>query len=134
MNLVTQSSPRFVLTSGDRQKVILDPITLPSGRTLADFATFELTFRADPDWPRTTQELKEAAKSADPVGDGWAVVGSVVSGTVVSSTLEFIVPSSQGLSAGEDRYAADVRGIGGTAGPAHILQSTWVTVRASVGS
>lgn len=111
--------------------LVVSPITLSSGRTLADWASFTLTVRADPRWPRTGADAAaKAIANLDPDADGWAVAATIT-GTVVGSTLEFDVPADT-VAAGVNRYSYDVYGVGGTAGNSPLVVATWVNVVAKV--
>lgn len=110
--------------------VRLSPLTLPSGRVLADFSAFTLTIRADPLWSSETKGRPRgsatiAADTADPVGDGWPVVltatGANVGGVV---TFSFDAPAA----AGRKRYALDVVGSLAGGGDVQLVYSTWLTV------
>jgi hypothetical protein len=120
----------FEWTSGAFTFVV-DDITLTSGRTLADWDSFELSVWEDPEWPRTgAHAAKRTLANLDPVGDGWAeVTGSPFAGTVVSATVEFDVPAGT-VSPGDERYVAAVRGIGGDAGDSPLVVASWVDVYA----
>lgn len=107
--------------------VVVSPITLASGRTLADWSSFVLTARADPRWPRKGSDASAASTAVlDPAGDGWPEAASVA-GAVVGSTLEFDV-AAYTFAPGAKRYAFDVYGIGGTAGDSPLVTATWLTV------
>ncbi len=118
-------TPKLEWPAGQRQ-VVSVPVTLSSGNVLTDFATFTLTVREDPGFPRTGASLND---NLDPHGDGWASAASA-SGTASGSTLTFVVtvPSSPGRK----RYSLDVWAIGGTAGPVQLVNSTWLTVLPAV--
>ncbi len=115
-------TPVLSWSATQKSRVVLSPITLPAGRTLADFDAFTLTIREDPKFPRTGAAVSD---NINPLGDGWAV-SVTSSGAVVGSTLvfDFASPSAPGYR----RYSMDVRATGGTAGPVSLLRSTWLTV------
>lgn len=120
------STPCLEWPASQRQlvKVTCSPAT---GRTLADWASFVLTIRIDPNYPRSGGTLYDAL---DPSGDSWTAsvtsTGSITGTTEV--TFDLTVPSSPGIR----RYALDVRGVGGTAGLVSFLPATWLTVTPSV--
>jgi hypothetical protein len=111
--------------------LVVDPIDMTTGRTLADWDTFELTVWEDPRWPRGGADAaKKTLANLDPVSGGWSeVTGSPFAGTVVTTTLEFDVPAGT-VSAGVDRYVAAARGIGGDAGDSPLVVASWVSVYA----
>lgn len=114
--------------AGEKLTITLDPITLPAGRTLADFDEFTLTVRKDPSWPRCDRTAKVTAMA--PAEEGWEKVVEA-DGTVVGETLVFTFNAP--TVAGERRYVVDARGLGGAAGPVSLLRATWVTVVPTVG-
>lgn len=118
--------PAVELRAGQATVLVLDPVTLPEGRTLADWASFVVTLREDPLWPRRPFQ---AADDLDPPNDGWASAATGA-GEVEGDTLElsFTAPAL----AGERRYALDVWGVGGTAGDVQLRQATWCNVYPSV--
>jgi hypothetical protein len=102
-------------------------VTLPAGRALTDWASFLLTIREDPEYPRAGT-TKATATSADPVGDEWAS-SLTASGTVATATtitFDFAVPSSPGYR----RYRLDIWALDGTADDVPLFPSTWLTVTA----
>lgn len=113
--------------SGQAQTVQVTP-TLRAGRTLADWASFVLTIRSDPLWPRTGIALAERA-FADPDADGWPLA-LTVTGTVSGSVVNFVfaVPTP----AGYQRYAIDVWAVGGADGDVQFVPPTLLTVGGSV--
>jgi hypothetical protein len=115
--------PALSLPAGQKTTFRVAP-TLPSGRTLADWAAFTCTIRKDPQWPRTGTARTEAA-AADPVGDGWEVAATA-SGTVNGGVVVFTITLPTG--AGERRYAIDFVGTGGTPGRVPIYPCTWLTL------
>jgi hypothetical protein len=124
------------LATKSKQTLVVSPITLPSGRTLADWATFTLTVRADPDWDTTFGRRigpnKPGADYADPEGEGWTVV-LTLAGVVVGATLEFAISEADSdIAAGLNRYAFDVYAEGGAAGRVELVPATWLTMRVRV--
>lgn len=102
------------------------PITLADGHTIASWASFVLTIREDPDYPRSGADLYDPL---NPVGSWDAVVESA--GTAYGSDevrFSVTVPADPGIQ----RYALDVWGIGGTAGDACFIPATWLTVTPNV--
>lgn len=128
------------LSTKSKQLFILDPITLVGGHTLAEWDSFILTAREDPEWSEDHGGRygleKHSAKWADPEDDGWTVAMSVL-GSVNGDTLEFaITEADSDIEAGINRYALDVWGEGGTAGRVQFLIGTieapvvWLTMHA----
>lgn len=114
--------PVVELRASQATTLVLDPIELPSGRDLGDWASFVVTVREDPLWPRRPFQAND---DLDPVNDSWSSAATG-SGTVVGDTLELAFTAPSG--AGDKRYALDVWGIGGSAGDCQLRQATWVTV------
>ena len=116
--------PALEWAGGQDITLRLSPLTLPAGRTLDDFSTFALTIRADPAYPRSGSSAV-AARTADPLGDGWPVavsaVGQVVAGVV---TFSFVTPSL----AGRSRFALDVWGELDGGGEIQLVPTTWLTI------
>lgn len=105
-------------------KVVVD---LSEGRLITDWAAFTLTIREDPGWPRSGATLFVPLDPAIAGGTpNVTATGTVVSATEVTFT--FTVPSYPGIN----RYAFDVWGTGGTAGPVQVFPTTWLTVKPSV--
>lgn len=122
--------PAYEWAAGQQQVVSLTPLTLPSGRTVADFNGYTLTIRADPDWPRAGAAGGQEG-AADPIGDGWAV-SLTASGSLVGSvpTFTFTVPSDAGIR----RYAVDCWASLTSGGEVQLVRATWLTVGARVKS
>lgn len=114
--------------ANQKQQITLSPITLPIGRTLADFATFILTIRTDPLFPRSGTDLNAVIS---PEADGWTVA-TTASGSVVGATVvfDFNVPTLPG----QRRYVFDARAEGGTGGPVALIPATWLSVSPRVGT
>jgi len=105
--------------------LVVSPISLTSGRTLADWASFVLTVRQDPGWPRAGALLaRPIVDNLDPVAGAWSVAATLT-GTGVGTTLEFDFTAGL-LSAGLYRYSFDVEGVGGTAGNSPLVVATWI--------
>ena len=102
------------------------PVTLPAGRTLADWSDFVLTVREDPRWPRQGADLDAPC---DPHGEAWAVA-LTAAGTPSGASLAFTltVPFAPGVR----RYVLDVVGLGGTAGEVPLVSAVWLSVSPSV--
>lgn len=115
------------LVVGQAQQLILDPITLPGSRTLADWAAFVLTFRTAPEWPLSRDDR---VANPDPVALGWPVV-LTVSGAVDGTTVVFDMDETDSLNlvAGPiGRTAFDAWGTGGTAGDVQLVPPTWIEI------
>lgn len=122
-----RSTPLLEWAAGEAKAVTVE-VTLPEGRTLADWGAFTLTVRADPLFPRQGADL---AAYPDPGGDAWAVaVQAAGTPDAGAGTVAFQVttPTAPGVR----RYAVDVWGTGGSAGAAQIVPATWLTVTPSV--
>lgn len=132
------SRPAVVFRSHSDQILRVYPVTLPAGRSLTDWSSFKLTLRTDPEWPR---QWYHRPPQADPYYDSWAVAlqATLTAGEAVvtvsgSPALEFPIAAADiDLAAGEERYALDVRGIGGTPGEVPLVDATWVTLLPRVG-
>lgn len=115
--------------AGDKFRLTVSPITFPSGRTTADFASWVSTIRADPEAPRRGLAVNPYV---DPIGDGWEAVadaaGVASSGTAVY--FDFTAADMALLKPSDRLYVIDAVGLGGTAGPAAILAATWLKVLA----
>lgn len=103
-------------------------LTLGTGRTISDWASFAFTIREDPDYERTGSDTVPV----DPTNSSvpWTVI-SQTAGTVLTSTsvvFSVTVPTDPGYR----RYAFDVRGYGGAAGETAFIPATWLTVTPSV--
>lgn len=111
------------------QRTLLRVACTPAaGRTLADWATFTLTIRQDPAWPRAGSGLfvpLDPSQGAEPVVQ---VNGTPDAAPGVTVLFDFTVPADPGFR----RYALDVRGTGGTAGEVAFLPATWLSVFPSV--
>lgn len=112
----------FAWPSGEAKAVTI-PLTLPTGRTTADWDSFVATVYADPKWPRSGADL---CADVDPKGDGWAVAATA-DGTA-GGDAEVDVALTTPLPAGTRRYAVDVVGVGGAAGGQQLVPMTWLTV------
>lgn len=113
-----------LIIAGD---LIGSAISLTSGRSLSDWASFTCTVRQDPGWPRYGAALaKSITDNLNPVADGWAVTATLTNGTVSAGTIRFTV-SAGTFAAGLYRYSFDVEGVGGAAGNSPIVVATWVT-------
>lgn len=117
--------PKLEWAAAQSMVVSLTPLTLPTGRTLDDFDGYTLTIREDPGWPRATAVARDAANSADPLGDGWAVAVTAV-GEVNDGVVQFSFVTPEG--AGSRRYAVDVWGSLVAGGEVQLVKSTWLTV------
>lgn len=117
----------ITLTAGDAWRLIVSPISFPSGRDTGDFASFTATIREDPEYPRRTA-LSDPL--IDPLSESWTVIATA-SGTASSTTavyFDFTTSQTDDLKASRRRYVVDAVGLGGTAGPAAILSANWLTV------
>lgn len=115
----------LALSTKSKQMLRIDPVTLPAGRTLSDWASFVFTIREDPEWVEDDGgrfgRNKVTANWADPEDDGWAVVAEI-EGEVNGTVLEFaITETDSDIEGGLKRYAADVWGEGGAAGRVQFL-------------
>lgn len=104
-------------------------VTLPVGRTFADWDSFVLTIREDPKWNNRSARDKE---TADPHGESWTVAKQVTGTAETAAVLLFDVDALP-AAPGEQRYAFDVRGIGGVAGGSatgetELFPTTWLTI------
>src|SRR5690348_10692552 len=121
--------PALEWAAGQTMVVTLDPLTLPDGRAVTDFATFTLKVREDPSWPRSGQTLARAGE-ADPIADGWAVAvtstGSLNGDDVPEFT--FVMPSGAGIK----RYAVDAWGTLSGGAEVQLVRATWLTCGARV--
>jgi len=123
----------YTLSAGQRQLFKVDCATVlaGSGLTLADFATFTLTVREDPGYPRSGATL---FLQLDPANAGGTPLIQVTGtpdaspGTLVT----FVVTAP--ANPGRHRYAFDVVGTGGDAGPVQLQRATWLDVIPTVGS
>lgn len=99
-------------------------VTLPTGRTLDDWASFLLTIREDPEWPNRGVT---SSRKVDPLEDGWESI-LTASGSQVGVTnvvrFSFTVPANAGIN----RYTVDMWGIGGAAGNVPLFPATWLSV------
>jgi hypothetical protein len=122
--------PALEIAAGQYTTVRLDPFTPGTGRTLADYASFLLVVREDPEWPRSgaTEAVRHRA---DPIADGWEVVASA-EGVLDDDdvpTFGFDMPNAAGV----DRYAYDVWATLVSGGqPVQVVQARWVTAGARV--
>jgi hypothetical protein len=117
----------IALTTGDKWRLTVSPITFPDSRTTADFASFTATIREDSKYPRRDFDPDD---TIDPVLESWTVIATA-SGAASSSTavyFDFTSADTDGLYASRRRYVVDAVGLGGTAGPACILSANWLTV------
>ena len=121
--------PALSWAIGQNMTVFVTPLTLPVGRALTDFASFTLTIRQDPLWPRTGAN-QATRNTADPIGENWlAVVTSTGSltippgGTSQVPTFNFAMPNVAGL----ERYAVDVWGALNAGGLIQLVVATWLT-------
>lgn len=121
------SAQKLQWTAGQRETVTLSPVTLPTGRTLADFASFTLTAWEDPKYPRSGAD---AVAAAAPVEDGWTV-SLTAAGSVSGSTVVFNLtgPSASGIK----RYAVGVIGTLSAGGDIDLLPVTWLDVLPAAG-
>jgi hypothetical protein len=134
--------PATVLPSRANRVLRVSPVELGEGQSLADWDSFKLTVREDPDWRRGWWQ---AADDLDPYYDSWALVyedtldaaDAVVEETVGLATVRFLeFPIAAGdidLPGGVDRYAYDVRAYGGVAGESVIRATTWLTITPRTG-
>jgi hypothetical protein len=113
----------LAVTSGQRTTLVLDPLALPTGRTVADYSAFRLAVRKDPDWPRDrTQKFDEL----DPDGDGWDV--SVTADGELNDDGEPEFTFDAPTSPGRYRYVYDVWGTLTTGGEVPLVRGYWLTV------
>lgn len=126
--------PAVVMRARNKQVYVLDPITLTAGRTLDDWDEFVLTVREVPDWPR---KWHQSADNADPYYDSWAEVVALTfaaGDVIVGDTLELPIAAAEiDLPGGVERYAHDVRGLGGTAGEVTLRDPMFLTILPRVG-
>lgn len=101
---------------------------LPTGRTLADYSSFVLTIREDPNWPRSGANLTVPLDPA--VAGGTPEV--TATGTADVSAFTIVFSLNAPANPGYQRYAMDVQGLGGVAGPTQFYEATWLTVTPSV--
>lgn len=103
-------------------------LTFGTGRTIADWATFVMTIREDPDYERTGADTGPV----DPTNSSapWELISQTTGTATGSDTVVFsvTVPTNPGYR----RYAFDVRGYGGSAGETAFIPATWLTVTPSV--
>ncbi len=114
-------------------KIVRVIVTLPTGRTLADWDSFVLTLREDPLY---LHRSKQQLETADPHGEAW-VIKSQVTGEIDEDVANMLVFDIASLPAfpGTNRYAMDVRGVGGVAAPdseTSLYPSTWVDLQPAV--
>lgn len=121
------SVERLEWGAGEKRTVTLSPVTLPTGRTLSDFATFTLTVWEDPQYPRTGSYVVAASA---PIEDSWTE-SVTASGSVSGSTVVFnlTAPSSSGIK----RYAVGIIGTLSAGGNIHLLPVTWLDVLPAAG-
>lgn len=119
-----RSTPELLWAAGERATVTVSPITLPTGRTLADWATFDLNVREDPAFRREGAEAGEVVDAAD-----WELAATAA-GTVAGATLVFTLTLPAG--AGWRRYVLAVWGRGGAAGDACLVYPTWLSLAPAV--
>lgn len=97
---------------------------LPTGRTLADYSSFVLTIREDPDWPRSGANL---TVPLDPAIAGGTPIGTAT-GTADVSAFTVVFSINAPTNPGYQRYVIEARGLGGVAGPTAFYETTWLTV------
>jgi|ERR1700722_11163756 len=133
---IASLNPPLTLVNTQDGFLLISPVTLPSGITIAQFSSFTLTIRSDPAFPRQTAAAQQNAQQADPTGEGWPVVftgsgtGSVVSG---ANQVSFLIPGTTPLIPGYQSMVAVVYGelmpnvIAGVTN-IQLLQETWVSI------
>lgn len=124
--MATIGNQTVEFTSGAKTSLTVSPITFPTGRDTGDFASFVATIREDPDYLRRTLPVDPLV---DPVAEGWDVIGTATgtADSATSVTFEFSSAVTSLLEGSERRYVVDAWGLGGTAGPAAILDTNWIT-------
>jgi hypothetical protein len=115
-------SPEVEWPAGQVTNVIVT-VDLPSGHVLTNWASFLLTLREDPKYPRVGDV---DCQNADPTAEGWASTLTASGSVASSTTLSFSLTTPAG--AGWRRYAMDVWGIGGAAGNVCLFPTTWVSI------
>lgn len=123
--LIRDASPPLVWDALQDQTVRV-PLTPRDTLTLADYGTFTLTIRQDPEWPRKGSAQADLA-TADPIADGWEVAATGTA-TAAAEDEEVELAVTVPADPGERRYALDVVASGGTAGRVQVVRSTWLTV------
>ncbi len=113
--------------AGEKRVEKVECVGLAPGTTLADYSSFVLTIREDPEWPRSGCRLTVPLDPAE-AGGTPAVQATGTPGDGLEVTFILTAPASPGYN----RYAFDVWGIGGAAGPTQIYQTTWLTILPSV--
>ncbi len=107
-------------------------VTLPAGRTFADWDSFVLTIREDPLWREGRGRNAREKETADPHTEGWTVTDAITGSVSTSTVLLFDIDATP-THAGENRYVFDVRGVGGIAGgtstgETELYPTTWLTI------
>jgi hypothetical protein len=105
-----------------RTTIVLDPLTLPTGRVLGDFSAYRLVMRRDPDWPR---DRTERFDELDPEGDGWTVVVTA-DGDVDDGEVSFTFDAPE--LPGRYRYVYDVWATLTAGGEVQLVRGYWLTV------
>lgn len=104
------------------ERVTLDADVAPG--TLANYSTFVLTIREDPEWPRSGSRLVVPLDPAE--AGGTPIVQATGTADVAANTISFSVTTP--TNPGYQRYAIDVKGTGGTFGPNQLYLTTWLTI------
>jgi hypothetical protein len=118
--------PPLTLTAGQQTPLLLTPV-FQGSQSFADFATFTLYLRQDPNYPRQTTAALAQAQVANPVSEGWPIALNL-SGTQSGEQLLFNIPSTAGLASGPNAYSLSVVGTGGSAGTVVLFPETWCSV------
>lgn len=123
----------YRLSAGQRQllKVDCSAVLSASGLTLADFSTFTITVREDPGWPRSGSTLTPLG-GLDPANAGGVPLIQVTGTPDASPGTNVMFVVTAPVNPGRHRFAFDVWGIGGDAGPVQLCRATWLDVGPSV--